>query len=68
LSSAKFLQPDRALGARVALLDINNRRGDEFLDRIEQRLIDHGAHTFRMVKAIFSKPADPETIRRSRPR
>lgn len=52
------------LGARVALLDINKRRSDEFLDRIEQRLLDHGAHTFRMVKEIFSKPADPEIIRR----
>jgi hypothetical protein len=52
------------LGARVALLDINKRRGDEFLDRVEQRLLDHGAHTFRVVKEIFSKPADPEIIRR----
>jgi hypothetical protein len=50
-------------GARVALLDINKRRGDEFLDRIEQRLNEHGAHTFRVVKEIFSKPADPEIIR-----
>jgi hypothetical protein len=52
------------LGARVALLDINKRRGDEFLDRIEQRLLENGAHTFRVVKEIFSKPADPEIIRR----
>jgi hypothetical protein len=51
-------------GARVALLDINKRRGDEFLDRVEQLLTEHGAHTFRVVKEIFSKPADPEIIRR----
>ena len=51
-------------GARVALLDINKRRGDEFLDRIETRLREHGAQTFRVVKEIFSKPADPEIIRR----
>ena len=51
-------------GARVALLDISKRRGDEFLDRIEARLHEHGAHTFRVVKEIFSKPADPEIIRR----
>ena len=50
--------------ARVALLDINKRRGDEFLDRIEARLHEHGAHTFRVVKEIFSKPAEPEIIRR----
>jgi hypothetical protein len=50
--------------ARVALLDINKRRGDEFLDRIEVRLQEQGAQTFRLVKEIFSKPADPEIIRR----
>jgi hypothetical protein len=43
-------------GATVVLLDINKRRGDEFLDRIEARL--------REVKDIFSKPAQPELIRR----
>jgi hypothetical protein len=51
-------------GARVALLDINKRRGDEFLDRIEARLRAQGAQTFRLVKEIFSKPAGPEIIRR----
>ena len=51
-------------GARVTLLDINKRRGDEFLDRIEARLHEQGAQTFRVVKEIFSKPADPEIIRR----
>ena len=51
-------------GARVALLDINKRRGDEFLDRIEARLHEQGAQTFRVVKEIFSKPAAPEIIRR----
>jgi hypothetical protein len=51
-------------GATVALLDITKRRGDEFLDRIEARLREHGAETFRVSKEIFSKPADPELIRR----
>jgi hypothetical protein len=51
-------------GARVALLDINKRRGDEFLDRIDARLHEQGAQTFRLVKENFSKPADPEIIRR----
>jgi hypothetical protein len=51
-------------GARVALLDINKRRGDEFLDRVEARLRAEGAQTFRLVKEIFSKPAGPEVIRR----
>ena len=50
--------------ASVALLDINKRRGDEFLDRIEARLHAEGAQTFRLTKEIFSKPASPEIIRR----
>jgi hypothetical protein len=55
---------DTLAGARVALLDITKRRGDEFLDRIETRLHERGADTFRVVKEIFSRPAEPELIRR----
>ena len=51
-------------GATVVLLDITKRRGEEFLDRIEARLRDRGAHTLREAKEIFSKPAQPELIRR----
>jgi hypothetical protein len=51
-------------GARVALLDITKRRGDEFLDRIEELLRARGASTFRIAKQIFSKPAAPEIVRR----
>jgi hypothetical protein len=51
-------------GATVVLLDINKRRGAEFLDRVEASLREHGAHTIREVKDIFSKPAAPELIRR----
>jgi len=55
----------RALdGATVVLLDITKRRGDQFLDRIEARLHEHGADTLREAKEIFSKPAEPELIRR----
>ena len=50
-------------GACVALLDITKRRGDEFLDRVEARLREHGAETFRVTKEIFSKPAALELIR-----
>jgi hypothetical protein len=50
--------------ASIALLDINKRRGDEFLDRVEDRLRAEGAQTFRLTKEIFSKPASPEIIRR----
>ena len=60
------LAPRRAdlSGATVALLDITKRRGDEFLDRVEELLHGCGAETFRVVKEIFSKPAAPEIIRR----
>ena len=51
-------------GASVALLDITKRRGDEFLDRVEVRLHERGAETFRVAKEIFPKPAEPELIRR----
>jgi len=51
-------------GKQIALLDITKRRGDEFLDRIEELLQSRGAVTFRVVKEIFSKPASPEIVRR----
>jgi hypothetical protein len=57
-------RPAALRGATVALLDINKRRGDEFLDRIQTRLHAEGAQTFRLVKKIFSKPASPEIIQR----
>jgi hypothetical protein len=57
-------RPDDLDGKTIALLDINKRRGDEFLDRIEELLHARGAGTFRVVKEIFSKPAAPEIVRR----
>ena len=62
---AEPLAPRRSSleGARIALLDINKRQGDRFLDRIEELLRSRGAETFRVVKQIFSKPAGPEIVR-----
>ena len=57
-------RPASLEGKRVALLDISKRRGDEFLDRIEELLQQRGASTFRITKEIFSKPAAPEIVRR----
>lgn len=57
-------RPAGLAGARVALLDITKRQGAEFLDRIEVHLRAAGADTFRLGKEIFSKPAEPEIIRR----
>jgi nucleotide-binding universal stress UspA family protein len=51
-------------GRRVALLDINKRQGEQFLDRIELHLRAAGAEAFRLTKEIFSKPAGPEVIRK----
>lgn len=55
-------RPASLAGRRVALLDISKARGDEFLDRVEQRLGEAGAHTFRLVKPAFSRPAAAEMI------
>jgi len=57
-------RPASLEGARVALLDITKRRSDEFLDRLEELLRARGARPFRVTKEIFSKPAEPEIIRR----
>jgi hypothetical protein len=57
-------RPASLSGARISLLDINKRRGDEFLDHVERLLRAQGAQTFRLVKEIFSKPASAEIVRR----
>lgn len=47
-------------GRRLALLDISKARGDVFLDRLAERLIERGAEVERRRKATFSRvaPAD----------
>ena len=64
--AAEPLAPRRRTldGATVALLDITKNRGEEYLDRVEHLLRERGAETFRLAKQIFSKPAEPEIIRR----
>ncbi len=57
-------RPPSLAGARVVLLDITKNRGSEFLDRVEYRLHEHGATTFRLAKETFSKPASAEVIER----
>ncbi len=44
-------------GQTVGLLDIAKMRGDIFLDRLEQRLEEHGAKVIRYKKPTFTKPA-----------
>ena len=42
---------------RVGLLDISKPRGNVFLDRLEERLVEHGAKVQRYRKPTFTKPA-----------
>jgi len=48
---------DSLAGKHIALLDISKPRGDRFLDRLEHRLIEHGATVERFAKPTFTKPA-----------
>jgi hypothetical protein len=50
-------RPTSLSGLTVGLLDISKPRGDVFLDRIEQRLAEHGANVKRYKKPTFTKPA-----------
>ena len=44
-------------GLTVGLLDISKPRGDVFLDRLEERLVEVGAVVQRYRKPTFTKPA-----------
>lgn len=50
-------RPTSLRGQVVGLLDISKPRGDVFLDRLEQRLVDSGAEVRRFRKPTFTKPA-----------
>ncbi len=54
---ARLPRPTSVDGLTVGLLDISKPRGDVFLDRLEQRLVEHGAAVNRYRKPTFSKPA-----------
>jgi hypothetical protein len=47
-------------GKTIGLLDISKPRGDRFLDRIEEKLTQHGATVVRYMKPTFTKPAPVE--------
>jgi hypothetical protein len=44
-------------GRTVGLLDISKPRGNVFLDRLEQRLVERGLRVERFAKPTFTKPA-----------
>ena len=50
-------RPASLSGMTVGLLDISKARGDVFLDRMEQRLVEIGADVKRFRKPTFTKPA-----------
>lgn len=49
-------------GHTIGLLDISKARGDIFLDRVQERLIERGARVKRFVKPTFAKIA-PANLR-----
>ena len=54
---ARIARPASLEGVTVGLLDISKPRGNVFLDRIDQRLVDVGAEVKRYRKPTFAKPA-----------
>jgi hypothetical protein len=56
-------RPRTLLGKTVGLLDISKPRGDVFLDRVQELLIERGIAVERFSKPTFTKPA-PADLRR----
>jgi hypothetical protein len=53
----RLARPASISGLRIGLLDISKPRGNVFLDRLEERLVERGAHVERFRKPTFTKPA-----------
>jgi hypothetical protein len=52
-----LVRPASLQGLTVGLLDISKPRGDVFLNRLEERLVEVGADVKRYRKPTFTKPA-----------
>ena len=50
-------RPASLSGKTVGLLDISKARGNVFLDRVEQRLVERGIRVERYKKPTFTKVA-----------
>jgi hypothetical protein len=50
-------RPASIAGQTIGLLDISKPRGDVFLHRLEERLVEAGASVKRYRKPTFTKPA-----------
>ncbi|MCU1360131.1 MAG: hypothetical protein JWN99_1420 [Ilumatobacteraceae bacterium] len=57
LTRTRLPRPASIQGQTIGLLDISKPRGDVFLDRLEQRLVQAGATVRRYRKPTFAKPA-----------
>jgi hypothetical protein len=53
----RLARPAQLSGQVIGLLDITKPRGDIFLDRLEQLLVEAGARVLRFKKPTFTKPA-----------
>lgn len=53
----RLTRPATLSGVTVGLLDISKARGDVFLNRLGERLVDVGANVRRYRKPTFTKPA-----------
>ncbi len=54
---ALLARPIGLEGRTVGLLDIAKARGNVFLDRIDELLVERGARVVRFQKPTFTKPA-----------
>lgn len=50
-------RPTSIDGHTIGLLDISKPRGNVFLDRLQERLMERGAKVLRFSKPTFTKPA-----------
>jgi hypothetical protein len=50
-------RPPSLEDATIGLLDITKARGDVFLDRLEELLVQRGLRVERFAKPTFTKPA-----------
>jgi hypothetical protein len=53
----RLARPASLSGLTVGLLDISKPRGNVYLDRLEERLVEVGAIVKRYRKPTFTKPA-----------
>ena len=53
----RLARPASITGLTVGLLDISKARGNIYLDRIEELLVERGATVKRYAKPTFTKPA-----------